>query len=167
MAEFSSQRDMRRMPGRSSTTFQGRTEPCAGRPHTEDMFYPAVGFRAGEFFDECGYIRDAGLSVLPGPRELSPAEGVPRDGRYLVMPPISLRAFVSVRDERGTLRRENQPELDWQRAPDDLCVLARGAEFMWIPWRSNTVVIPFAAIRAALDAAPAQPAAPIQGAPSN
>jgi hypothetical protein len=166
VAEFSSERDMRRMAGRSSTSFQSLVEPCAGRSHTEDTFYPAVGFSSGDFFDEFGYISDAGQFVPSSWREVSPPVGVPRDGRFFVKLPISLRAFVSVRDEYGQLSSERKPELDLPLAPDDLCVLARGAPMIWLPWRSNTVVIPFAAIRAALDVAPALPA-PNQGAPAN
>jgi hypothetical protein len=43
---------------------------------------------------------------------------------------------------------------DLRRNSDDLCVFARGWTYFQGVWRSNTVIIPYADIRAALNPSP-------------
>jgi hypothetical protein len=168
VAEFSTEQDLRAHAARSSASFRAYVERCAGRTHIEDTMFPRLWISRGDFSDDLGVLAEAGRPIGTDPLRVGPVAGVPREGRFFVLLPIHLMAFAWERqnDNSGwTIRRV--AERDVLQAPDDLCVFARGASYLEPVWRSNTVVIPFAAIRAALDAARAQPEAPRQGAPSN
>lgn len=155
VAEFSSASDWRRRVARHNMNFTAVIERCAGRTHIEDRDYPRQWINHGDFVDDQGILADAGRAIVGDPSRLSGAEGIPQNGRYYLLLPIHLQGYMSDRPSESSgwvVRRA--PDQDILHAPDDLCVFARGAAYFRGVWRSNTVVIPYAAIRAALDASP-------------
>jgi hypothetical protein len=155
VAEFSSARDLRRQIARFDGSFFAVVERCAGRTHIEDPPMAASWISHGEFMDEHGLLAQAGSIRLNNSADRAPAEGVPRNGRFFFLLPIHLEGYVTERPTSiSGLVARRVFEQDLLRAPDDLCVFARGFAYFQGIWRSNTVVIPYAAIRAALDSAP-------------
>jgi hypothetical protein len=154
VAEFSSARDLRRQIARFQGSFFAVVERCAGRTHIDDPPMERSWISHGKFLDEQGVLAEAGR-ILSSERDLGPAAGVPRNGRFFFLLPIHLEGYVreQISSNSGWSSRRVF-EQDLLRAPDDLCVFARGFAYFQGIWRSNTVVIPFAAIRAALDSAP-------------
>ncbi|MBX9593168.1 MAG: hypothetical protein K2X46_02300 [Roseomonas sp.] len=158
VATFSSERDLRRHVARFGDSFSAIVERCAGRTHIEDRWLPRQWIGHGDFLDELGVLANAGRGTAEDPWRLGAMAGVPRDGRFTFMLPIDLEAYATERpsDTSGWVTRR-VPEQDLSRAPDDLCVFARGWTAFQGVWRSNTVVIPYAAIGAALAVPPPTP----------
>lgn len=154
--EFSSAWDWRRQVARFGSSFFAVVERCAGRTHIEDPGLPRQWISHGEFVDELGVLARAGRGSEADPRRRTPAEGIPSNGRFYFILPVHLEGYAmertGMRSGWETRRRVDQ---DLLRAPDDLCVFARGFTYFQGVWRSNTVIIPYADIRAAVDAAPA------------
>ena len=157
VAEFSSAWDWRRQVARFGLSFFAVVERCAGRTHIDDPSRPRQWISHGQFVDELGTLAQAGRGSSGDPRRLSPVAGVPRNGRFYFLLPIHLEGYATERPN-NLLGWETRrlPDLDLPRAPDDLCVFARGWTVPDGIWSSNTVVIPYADIRAALDASPAR-----------
>ena len=151
--EFSSAWDSRRQVARFGSSFFAVVERCAGRTHIVDPGLPRQWISHGEFVDELGVLSRAGRGSEADPIRLTPAEGIPSNGRFYFVLPVHLEAYAmertGMRSGWETRRRVDQ---DLLRAPDDLCVFARDFTYFQGVWRSNTVVIPYAGVRAALDA---------------
>jgi hypothetical protein len=154
VAEFSSARDLRRQIARFEGSFIAVLQRCAGRTHIQEAPMERSWISHGKFLDEQGVLADAG-SIRSGEQGRARAAGVPRNGRFFFLLPIHLEGYVTERPTNisGMVTRRVF-EQDLLRAPDDLCVFVRSTTYFQGRWRSNTVVIPFAAIRAALDSAP-------------
>ncbi len=154
VVEFSSESDLRRQVARFGTSFFAVVERCAGRTHIDDLWDPNARIGTGDFFDEFGVLSDAGRSSLANPERLSAVSGEPRDGRFFFWLPIHLETYaqqqpiVAGRVVRSVIYH------DLRRDMEDLCVFARGWTYLAGVWRSNTVVIPYSSIRAALDRLP-------------
>jgi len=156
VAEFSSERDMRRQVARFGDSFFAVVERCAGRTHTDDPVWGAERVGHGDFFDDLGVLAQAGRGSAADPWRLGAVSGVPRNGRFFVQLPIPLQTFARQQpiDGAGYVVRSVIYH-DLRRNSDDLCVIARGWTYFQGVWRSNTVVIPYDDIRAALNSSPA------------
>lgn len=155
VAELSSDRDIRRQVAPLGGNLSAVVERCAGRTHIEDRPPPRLWISHGDFADEFGLLADAGSPSASDPRRLGPASGVPHNGRFFMLLPIHLEGYATERpsDVSGWVTRRVVDQ-DLLRAPDDLCLFARGASHLHGVWRSNTVIIPYADIRAALNPSP-------------
>lgn len=154
VVEFSSESDLRRQVARFGTSFFAVVERCMGRTHIDDLWDPDARIGTGDFFDEFGVLSDAGRGSPANPERPSPVSGEPRDGRFFFRLPIHLETYaqqqpiVAGRVVRSVIYH------DLRRDMEDLCVFARGWTYLAGVWRSNTVVIPYSSIRAALDRSP-------------
>lgn len=156
VAEFSSRWDLRREVARFGYTFFTVAERCAGRTHIDYRRDSDARIGAGDFSDDLGVLVEAGSGTFADPKRIAPAEGEARDGRFFFRLPIYLQTYGEHRSIGGG-RRINFHDIayDLRRDTDDLCVFARGATLLG-EWRTNTVVIPHDAIRAALDSSTAR-----------
>lgn len=159
IAEFSSTRDLRRQVARFSDGFVAVVERCAGPTGTGGPVWEGELIGYDGFSDEFGKIRDAGRAIGADPRHLEAAYGVPRNGRFFFQLAIPARTYARRQpiDSAGYVVRSVIYH-DLRRDTDDLCVFGRGWSILQGVWRSNTVIIPYGAIRAAL--APASGPAP-------
>lgn len=151
IAEFSSTRDLRRQVARFGDSFLAVVERCAGHSRTGGPVWDGelVGYEG--FSDEFGKIRDAGRAIGADPRHLEAASAVPRNVRFFFQLAIPAQTYARRQpiDSAGYVVRSVIYH-DLRRDSDDLCVFARGWAIFQGVWRSNTVVIPHDAIRAAL-----------------
>jgi len=155
VAEFSTERDMRRQVARFGGNFSAVVERCGGRTHIEDSPPPRLWISHGDFGDESGVLAEAGSASAIDSRRIGAASGVPQHGRFLVWLPVHLEGYATERpsDVSGWVTRRVVAQ-DLLSAPDDLCIFARGASLLHGVWRSNTVIIPYEAIRVALESSP-------------
>lgn len=142
---------MRGQVARFGGSLSAVVERCAGRTHIEDRPLPRLWISHGDFLDEGGFLAEAG--------SVNATDAASQTTRFHMSLPIHLEAYATERpdDASGWITRR-VPDQDLSRAPDDLCLFARGATHLHGVWRSNTVIIPYDAIRAAL--APASGPAP-------
>lgn len=156
VAEFSSERDMRRQVARFGDSFFAVVERCAGRTHIDDPVWGAERIGHGDFFDDLGVLAQAGRGSAADPWRLGAVAGVQRNGRFFFQLPIPSQTFARRQpvDSAGYVVRSVIYH-DLRRSSDDLCVFARGWAYFQGVWRSNTVVIPYDAIRTALHSSPA------------
>jgi hypothetical protein len=152
VAEFSSKRDLRRQIARFGDSFFVIVERCTERGRIEDLgWLTAESVGHGILLDDLGLLAEAGYNSLSEIQRLGAVFGVPRNGRYFFQLPIVMMTLsrnppiVDRRVMRGVVYH------DLRRDPEDLCFYVRGFTFFQGVWRSNTVVIPYDAIRAALD----------------
>jgi hypothetical protein len=152
VAEFSSKRDLRRQVAHFATSFFVFVERCEGRTLIGDPVWGAERIGHEGFFDELGELREAGRGSVADPRGVETASGVPRNGRFFFKLAIPSQTFARRQpiDSAGYVVRSVIYH-DLRRNSDDLCVFARGWNYVQGVWRSNTVVIPYADIRAALN----------------
>jgi hypothetical protein len=116
---------------------------CRGRTHIPDRERNVDVVVRSRLQDTLGVVDDS-----LQPRAAWPQ---PIDGRYRYTVAIALRQ--QGREERSEGRVTfSRAELDLMRDPVDLCLWIDTSNF-GPRWRSNTVVIPAAAIRTAIDAA--------------
>jgi hypothetical protein len=158
VAELSTASDLRGlMPRTSLHTFFGITLRCAelASPGDEADWSPNR-IAAGFFTDSIG--------PLPPSTRDPPGGVLPRsDGRFLYSLPIARLSYA--REQPRTAEEfERNPNIfhDLRRDADDICVYGRGWTFLRGVWRTNIVVIPYPAIRAALDASAGAPATGVQ-----
>jgi hypothetical protein len=148
VAEFSTASDLRGlMPGTSMHTFFAITLRCAQLDRPDDATdWSSARIAAGFFTDSIG--------PLPPSTRDTPGSVLPRsDGRFLYSLPIA-RLTYAREQPRTAAEFERNPNIfhDLQRDADDICLYGRGWTFLRGVWRTNIVTIPYAAIRAALDA---------------
>lgn len=155
MVEFSSTQDMRRAAARSGASFFAFVQRCAERANIDDLrlLEWKQGVAKDNFIDEFGFLADADKPSLPNWKHIGETAGKPREGRFY----FRLQIYLITNGEweknaDGTFERGIYHDL--RRDHEDLCVYARGTTSLFVVWRSNTVVIPYQAIRAALDAPP-------------
>ena len=116
---------------------------CQGRTHIPDSERNVDFVVDGRLQDTLGVVDDSLQPRAEWPQ--------PIDGRYRYTVAINLRQ--QGREERSEGRVTfSRAEFDLMRDPVDLCLWIDTSNF-GPRWRSNTVVIPAAAIRAAIDAA--------------
>jgi hypothetical protein len=151
VAEFSSKRDLRRQVARFADNFSPIVERCAEDARLDNVGWGAESIGDGNILDDLGFLVEDGYRRGYEMRYLGVVSGVPRNGRYFFQLPIAMMSLslhqpiVDRRVMRGVVYH------DLRRDPEDLCFYVRGFTFFQGVWRSNTVVIPYDAIRAALD----------------
>lgn len=155
VAEFSSERDMRQQVARFGDSFFAVVERCAGRTRIDGPVWGAERVGHGDFFDDLGVLAQAGRGSPADPQRLGAVSGVARNGRFFFQLPIPLQTFARQQpiDGAGYVVRSVIYH-DLRRNSDDLCVFARGWTYFQGVWRSNTVIIPYTDIRAALNPSP-------------
>ncbi len=156
VAEFSSERDVRRQVARFGDSFFAIVERCAGRTHIGDPVWGTERVGHGDLADDLGVLAQAGRGSATDPWRVGAVSGVPRNGRFFFQLPIPLQTLARRQpiDGAGYVVRSVIYH-DLRRNSDDLCFFARGWTYFQGVWRSNTVVIPYDAIRAALNSSPA------------
>lgn len=155
IAEFSSARDMRRQTAWSETNLYPVVARCAGRTHLDDHQRHEGQIGSGDFFDDFGVLADAGRYPEVDAGRMAPTEGERRNGRFFFRMQIHMTTYARRRPSAIMDPTSIFIYHDLRRDQDDLCIYARGGHFLGFIWLSNTVVIPYAAIREALDSAPA------------
>ncbi len=142
VAELSTTRDLHRLEARHSNGSYVDVVLCRGRTHVTRQ-----DVRTGIVLS--GHWRAEDDSADPS-RPRSVAE-VRIDGRYRYSVAIRLRQANRIARIEGLYDR-SFAEVDLMRDPVDLCLVIDSVH-MGPRWRSNTVVIPAEAIRAAVAAA--------------
>ncbi|HYF07693.1 MAG TPA: hypothetical protein VD970_08730 [Acetobacteraceae bacterium] len=138
---LSTRRDLRQETARRNSGFQMTVALCEGRVHLPD-----TGTR-GPFLYNAGLWDAAGrLGVSATQDDVAPAPG----GRYVYWLPLSMRTRANVSYDRTGTVTSFFPDHDLRQDGGDICVYGRGARMLGVIWLTNTVVIPDAAIRAAL-----------------
>jgi len=152
VAEFSSERDMRRQVTRFGDSFFAVVERCAGRTYIDDPVWGAERIGHGDFVDNLGIMSQASCGSSADPLRLGAVSGVPRNGRFFFQLPIQLETFARQQPINGAgYVIRSIIYHDMRRNSDDLCVFARGWTYFQGVWRSNTVVISYDAIRVAIN----------------
>ena len=142
VAMLSTSRDLRQQGGENSDSFTVRLTRCEGRTHVPDRE------PWGPLVDHAGLYDERGAPILD---PLAGQDELPHPTRFTYWLPISLVTLA--RESRlGAEGRLSQWSVDHDLRNDtaDLCLYARGAVMLLGTWRTNTVVIPRAAIRAAV-----------------
>lgn len=148
VAEFSTRSDLRQlMPATGFNTFFAHALRCTGLTH------PNAATDDSEARIAAGFFTDS-IGSLPPSTSDPPGGVLPRsDGRFLYSLPIARLSYA--REQPRTAEEfERNPNIfhDLRRDQDDICVYGRGWTFLRGVWRTNIVVIPYPAIRGALDA---------------
>lgn len=157
---FASETDLRREIARSTADAPWLiVEPCAsGRPdrtrRNDDR-----SLLTGPLFDELGELLWAGRRMATG--FVEPSEGVRFDGVYRFRAQIGRVTFARDQPVRDGFVIQSVVRHDLGRDEVDLCATVMGRNFLGPNLRTNTVVIPHALIRAALDATPSPAAEPL------
>jgi len=142
VAELSTSRDLRELAARPGTGASVELVLCNGRSHITDGERRFGRLLAGDLRDELEFIDNQ------QPRSDWPQ---PIDGPYRYSVAIVLRQQGRESHTEGFVAY-SLAEFDLMRNPVDLCLFLDSYGYGPL-WRSNTVVIPAAAIRAAIDAA--------------
>jgi hypothetical protein len=150
---FASERDLRREIARSTADVPWLiVEPCAARRPDRTGRDDDRRLLTGPLFDELGELLWAGRRMATG--FIEPSEGVRFDGVYRFRAQIGRVTFARDQPVRDGFVVRSIIRHDLGRDEVDL----RATVMAWNPFgrnlRTNTVVIPHALIRAALDAAP-------------
>lgn len=138
---LSTRHDLRQEAARRNSAFQIMVALCEGRVHLPDTGTQGPLLYHASLWDRRGRVAD------PVAQDAVPATP---DGRHVYWLPIDMRTRANVSTDGTGAVMSYSRDHDLRRDRGDICVYGRGPRWPTSIWLTNTVVIPDAAIRAAL-----------------